>query len=120
MSRRTALWVRAEVERTSPPRFEIPDRLVADIADRTTYRVRHETGEAISDYWDERRLDRRLADEHLPLTVVYGPAVDVETRNARDWRSVPGVRFVRLNALGHNPHVERPARAARVILRWAG
>jgi pimeloyl-ACP methyl ester carboxylesterase len=111
--------VRAEVERTSPPRFDIPKRLARDISDRTTYTSMRETGEALDDYWDERALDERLADERIPLTVVYGPAVEGEEDAALDFRSVPGVRFVRLDGLGHSPQVERPARAAPVILDFA-
>jgi pimeloyl-ACP methyl ester carboxylesterase len=111
--------IRAELEGTFIPEFEVPDQFVEDI-NRTTFSSFTGSGDAVGEYWDEKPVDERLADEELPLTVVYGKREQVvEPEAADEFRDVPGARIVLLDGVGHSPQVEEPARTARLILAFA-
>ena len=101
--------------------FDVPDRFVDDVRDMTysSYNGSHDGADA---YRDDKGLDERLADEHLPLLVIFGSQDDIaDPKSAQDYRVVPGARIVLIDGAGHSPHVEKPRATARLIKNfWAG
>jgi pimeloyl-ACP methyl ester carboxylesterase len=111
--------IRAQVEETFIPRFDPPQRLIDDI-ERTTFTSYRESSRASSDYREEQPLPQRLADEGVPLTVVYGTEDSVvDPDSAGRFRLVPGARLVEARGLGPNLHVEAPKRTAALIAAFA-
>jgi pimeloyl-ACP methyl ester carboxylesterase len=105
--------------RTFIPRFDPPRRLVDDV-ERTTFTSYRESSLAATEYRDERPLPERLADEGVPLTVVYGSEDSVvDPASAQRFLRVPGARLIELRGLGHNPHVEDPRRTTALIAALA-
>lgn len=95
--------------------FDVPDRFVDDFRDMT-YTSYDDSHRASSDYNDESGLAERLADESLPLLVIFGSKDElVDPESAQGYRTVPGARIVVLDGVGHSPHVERPEATARLI-----
>jgi pimeloyl-ACP methyl ester carboxylesterase len=95
--------------------FDVPDRFVDDFRDMT-YTSYDDSHRASSDYNDESGLAERLADESLPLLVIFGSKDElVDPESAQCYRTVPGARIVVLDGVGHSPHVERPEATARLI-----
>jgi pimeloyl-ACP methyl ester carboxylesterase len=98
--------------------FDVPDRFVDDFRDMT-YSSYDSSHNGADDYRDEMGLADRLADEHVPLLVIFGAQDDIaEPRSAHDYRKVPGARIVLLDDAGHSPHVEKPAATARLVLNF--
>jgi pimeloyl-ACP methyl ester carboxylesterase len=95
--------------------FDVPDRFVDDFRDMT-YTSYDDSHRGSDDYSEERGLAERLADESVPLLVVFGAEDDlVEPESAQGYRKVPGARIVVLDGVGHSPHVERPRATARLV-----
>lgn len=95
--------------------FDVPDRFVDDFRDMT-YTSYDDSHRGSDDYSEERGLAERLADESVPLLVVFGSEDDlVEPESAQGYRKVPGARIVVLDGVGHSPHVERPRATARLV-----
>ena len=95
--------------------FDVPDRFVDDFNDMT-YTSYDDSRSASSDYRKEAGLDERLADERVPLLVIWGSQDDIaEPASAQDFKKVPGARIIVLDAVGHSPHVEKPAETARLV-----
>jgi pimeloyl-ACP methyl ester carboxylesterase len=95
--------------------FDVPDRFVDDFRDMT-YTSYDDSHRASSEYNDESGLAERLADESLPLLVIFGSKDEpVDPESAQGYRTVPGARIVVLDGVGHSPHVERPEATARLI-----
>jgi pimeloyl-ACP methyl ester carboxylesterase len=95
--------------------FEVPDQFVEDFREMT-YTSYDDSHRGSADYSDHSGLAERLADESLPLLVVFGSQDDlVDPESAQGYRRVPGARIVVLDGVGHSPHVERPAATARLI-----
>jgi pimeloyl-ACP methyl ester carboxylesterase len=95
--------------------FDVPDRFIDDFRDMT-YTSYDDSHRASADYSDESGLAERLADESLPLLVIFGSQDElVDPESAQGYRTVPGARIVALDGVGHSPHVERPDATARLI-----
>jgi pimeloyl-ACP methyl ester carboxylesterase len=95
--------------------FDVPDEFVEDVQDMT-YTSYDDSHRGADDYSDERGLADRLADETVPLLVVFGSEDElVDPDSAQGYRKVPGARIVVLDGVGHSPHVERPAATARLV-----
>jgi pimeloyl-ACP methyl ester carboxylesterase len=95
--------------------FDVPDRFVEDFRDMT-YTSYDDSHRASSDYSEKSGLAERLADESLPLLVIFGSEDElVDPESAQGYRTVPGARIVVLDGVGHSPHVERPEATARLI-----
>jgi pimeloyl-ACP methyl ester carboxylesterase len=100
--------------------FDVPDRFVDDFRDMT-YTSYDDSHRAADDYGDEAGLAERLADESVPLLVIFGSEDDlVDPDSAQGYRKVPGARIVVLDGVGHSPHVEKPAATARLIENFLG
>jgi len=107
--------VRDGLESAFAKGFDVPDRFVEDFRDMT-YTSYDDSHRASDDYNEESGLAERLADQSVPLLVVFGSQDDlVDPKSAQGYRSVPGARVVVLDGVGHSPHVERPAATARLI-----
>jgi pimeloyl-ACP methyl ester carboxylesterase len=95
--------------------FDVPDRFVDDFRDMT-YTSYDESRSASDDYREGGGLDERLADERVPLLVVFGSRDEIaEPKSAQEYRIVPGARIVLMDGVGHSPHVEKPNATARLI-----
>jgi pimeloyl-ACP methyl ester carboxylesterase len=98
--------------------YDVPDRFVDDFTDMT-YSSYDGSHNGADEYRDEMGLADRLADEQVPLLVIFGARDDIaEPRSAQDYRKVPGARIVLLDGAGHSPHVEKPAPTARLVLSF--
>ena len=107
--------VRDGLESAFADGFEVPDQFVEDFRDMT-YSSYDKSHAASDDYHDEQGLADRLADEDVPLLVVFGSEDElVDPRSAQGYRKVPGARIVELDSVGHSPHVERPPATAHLI-----
>jgi pimeloyl-ACP methyl ester carboxylesterase len=107
--------IRAGLESAFANGFDVPDRFVEDFREMTytSYDASHRGSD---DYGKESGLADRLADESVPLLVVFGSEDDlVDPKSAQGYRQVPGARIVVLDGVGHSPHVERPNATARLI-----
>jgi pimeloyl-ACP methyl ester carboxylesterase len=107
--------IRSGLESAFAEGFEVPDQFVEDFKEMT-YTSYDDSHRGSDDYSEESGLAERLADESLPLLVVFGAEDDlVEPESAQGYRKVPGGRIVVLDGVGHSPHVERPRATARLI-----
>lgn len=95
--------------------YDVPDRFVDDFRDMT-YTSYDDSAAASSDYHEAGGLADRLADDGVPLLVIFG-AEDklVDADSAQGYRKVPRARIIVLDGAGHSPHVEKPAETARLI-----
>ena len=109
--------VRARLEESFIPEYDVPGELVDDI-ERTTYRSFRESAQQVREYWDEKPLDERLADERIPLLAVFGSEEEPGS-GVGQFRRVPGARVVVLEGLDHVPHLERPHRILPLIRSFA-
>ena len=109
--------LRARLEESFIPEYDVPEALVDDI-ERTTFTSFRESARAVREYWDEEPLDERLADERVPLLVVFGSEEDAGSGIAQ-FRRVPGARVVVLDGLDHVPQMERPRRIIPLIRIFA-
>ena len=101
------------------PGFDVPDAFVDDFRDMTysSYDGSHDGADS---YREKSGLDDRLADERVPLLVIFGAEDDIaDPKSAQDYRKVPNARIVMLDGAGHSPHVEKPAATARLIRNFA-
>jgi len=107
--------VRDGLESAFAPGFEVPDRFVDDFNDMT-YTSYDDSAAESGDYHDAGALTERLADEHVPLLVIFGSEDQlIDAKSAQGYRPVPDARIVVLDGAGHSPHVEKPAATARLI-----
>ena len=97
------------------PGFDVPDAFVDDFRDMT-YSSYDDSHDGADSYREKSGLDDRLADEQVPLLVIFGAEDDIaDPKSAQDYRKVPNARIVMLDGAGHSPHVEKPAATARLI-----
>lgn len=107
--------VRDGLESAFAAGFDVPDEFVEDFRDMT-YTSYDDSHRGADDYSKERGLAERLADESVPLLVVFGSDDEVvDPKSAQGYRRVPGARIVVLDGVGHSPHVERPGATARLV-----
>ena len=107
--------VRDGLESAFAPGVDVPDAFVDDFRDMT-YSSYDGSHDAVDEYREEQGLADRLADEQVPLLVAFGSRDDIaDPASAQDYRKVPDARIVTLDGAGHSPHVEQPARTARLI-----
>ena len=107
--------VRNGLESAFAPGYDVPDRFVDDLRDMT-YTSYDDSHTAVDDYREESGLADRLADEDVPLLVIFGSQDDIaDPESAQDYRKVPRARIVLLDGVGHSPHVEKPGATARLI-----
>lgn len=107
--------VRNGLESAFAPGFDVPDAFVDDFRDMT-YSSYDGSHDAVDEYREQQGLADRLADEQVPLLVAFGSRDDIaDPASAQDYRKVPDARIVTLDGAGHSPHVEQPARTARLI-----
>lgn len=100
------------------PGTEVPDEFVADYRDMTFSAVLNARREA-DEFARERPLDERLATLGLPLLVIFGTEDGrTDQRGFAAYRDVPGVRYRRLEGIGHTPQWEGPGTTARLIARF--
>lgn len=110
--------VRDGLESAFAEGFEVPDRFVEDFRDMT-YTSYDDSHRGADDYSKESGLAERLADESVPLLVVFGADDElVDPKSAQGYRTVPGARIVVLDGVGHSPHVERPDATARLVAEF--
>jgi pimeloyl-ACP methyl ester carboxylesterase len=107
--------IRQGLESAFADGFDVPDRFVDDFRDMT-YSSYDGSHDAVDAYREESGLAERLADERVPLLVVFGAEDEIaEPESAQDYRIVPGARIVLMDGAGHSPHVEKPRATARLI-----
>lgn len=112
--------VRNGLESAFAAGFDVPDEFVEDFNDMT-YTSYDDSHRASGDYSEERGLADRLAEQSVPLLVIYGAEDDlVDPGSAQGFRHVPGARIVVLDGVGHSPHVEKPVATARLIEDFLG
>jgi pimeloyl-ACP methyl ester carboxylesterase len=102
------------------PGYEVPDEFV-DEFNRMTYTSYDSDGEE-GDFMDAEPLDRRIEEREIPLLAIFGSEDQIYDSKAAlaAYATVPGARTVMIPGAGHSPNVERPARTAALILRFAG
>jgi len=114
--------VRKGLEVAFAPGFDVPDEFVEDV-DRMTYSSYHDSPEGFDDYTEEEPLDQRMRESGKPLLVIMGAEEQIVEEPARRLaeyrRTVPGVQTKLIAGAGHSPNVEKPAEAARLLLRFA-
>jgi pimeloyl-ACP methyl ester carboxylesterase len=107
--------VREGLESAFADGFEVPDQFVEDFRDMT-YSSYDKSHAASDDYGEGGGLPERLADDGVPLLVLFGREDDiVDVDSAQKYRKVPGARIVVIDDAGHSPHVERPGATAHLI-----
>ncbi|MEA2474214.1 MAG: hypothetical protein QOE06_2129 [Thermoleophilaceae bacterium] len=116
ISDRVVRWV---LERGFAPEFDPPRYLIHDIFGRTTVSSFGGSARAITDFWDDRPLQQRLAGRGVPVTVLLGERERHSRRSARLYDSVRGIRAVVMKGLDHTPMVESPARTEPLIEAFA-
>lgn len=108
--------VRNGLESAFADGFEVPDQFVDDFRE-LTYTSYDDSRSASEDYREQGHLAERLADDRIPLLVIFGAQDEIaDPDSAQDYRRVPGARIVMLDGVGHTPMVERPAATARLML----
>jgi pimeloyl-ACP methyl ester carboxylesterase len=109
------VMIRKGLESAFADGFDVPDRFVEDFRDMT-YTSYADSRSASNDYREGKGLDERLADERVPLLVVFGSRDEIaEPKSAQEYRIVPGARIVLMDGVGHSPHVEKPDETARLV-----
>jgi pimeloyl-ACP methyl ester carboxylesterase len=99
--------------------FDVPDRLVRDIFERTTWSAYNGSADGLVDFWRERGVHQRLRSARVPLTVLLGEREEQTERSVRLYNTVPGARVVVLEGLDHTPHVEDPGRVVPLLREFA-
>jgi pimeloyl-ACP methyl ester carboxylesterase len=101
------------------PGFEVPDEFV-DEFNRMTYTSYDSDGEE-GDYMDAEPLDRRIERTGTPLLAIFGAEDQIyESKQAlAAYAKVPDAQTALVPGAGHSPNVEKPARTAALILRFA-
>ena len=113
--------IRKGLESAFADGFDVPDRFVDDFRDMT-YSSYDGSHDAVDAYREEKGLAARLADERVPLLVIFGSQDDIaDPESAQDYRVVPSARIVVIDGAGHSPHVEKPRATVRLITSfWDG
>ena len=110
--------IRKQVDLAFADGTDVPDRLYDD-PKRATYNSFSGSRKANREYRDEKPLDERLAGSKIRLHVVFGEDDElVDSKAAKEWRSVPGARIAVLPGRGHTPFVERPGQLAGIIAEF--
>lgn len=101
------------------PGYEVPDEFV-DEFNRMTYTSYDSDGEE-GDYMDAEPLDRRIEQTGIPLLAIFGAEDQIyESKGALAvYAKVPDAQTALIPGAGHSPNVEKPARTAALILRFA-
>ena len=101
------------------PGYEVPDEFV-DEFDRMTCTSSDSDGEE-GDYMDVEPLDRRIEATGTPLLAIFGAEDQIyDSAGAlAAYANVPGAQTVLIPGAGHSPNVERPARTAALVRRFA-
>jgi pimeloyl-ACP methyl ester carboxylesterase len=100
--------------------FDDPDQIVADYR-AMTFTSFSAAREGNGDFQRERSLDDRVRMSAVPLLSIFGDqdAICEPAASQAAYETVPGTRTVTVAGAGHSPNVERPARTARLIERFA-
>jgi pimeloyl-ACP methyl ester carboxylesterase len=107
--------IRQGLESGFAPGYDVPDRFVDDVNDMT-YSSYDGSHDAVDDYRNQHALADRLADEHVPLLVLWGAEDQIaDKKGAQAYRKDPASRIVVIDGAGHSPHVEKPRATARLI-----
>jgi pimeloyl-ACP methyl ester carboxylesterase len=103
------------------PGYDVPDAFVEDF-DRMTYTAYGESPDAEDDYSGAIPLDRRIARTGVPLLAIFGAEDQIyDSKKAlAAYARVPGARTALIPGAGHSPNVEKPAKTAELVLRFAG
>jgi pimeloyl-ACP methyl ester carboxylesterase len=110
--------IRQGLESGFAPGYDVPDRFVDDVNDMT-YSSYDGSHDAVDDYRNQHALADRLADEHVPLLVLWGAEDQIAAKKgAQAYRKDPASRIVVIDGAGHSPHVEKPRATARLILNF--
>ena len=101
------------------PGYEVPDEFVEEF-NRMTYTSYDSDGEE-GDFMDAEPLDRRIEGTGTPLLAIFGAEDQIyESKPAlAAYANVPGAQTALVPGAGHSPNVEKPARTAALILRFA-
>ncbi len=122
-----ALWqvtpdslIKEGLEVAFAPGFEVPDEFV-DEFNRMTYTSYDSDGEE-GDFMDEEPLDRRIEGTETPLLAIFGAEDQIYESKAAlaAYADIPGAETALVPGAGHSPNVEKPARTAGLVLRFAG
>lgn len=115
----TRSFIRSSLADAFSSGTDVPEGFVDDVEAMTFSSLRDSLHSAV-DYRRARSLPRRLADNGIPVLVVFG-AEDalVDPDEARDYESVPRAEIQILDGVGHSPQVERPALVVRLIRGFA-
>ena len=98
--------------------YDVPDEFVDDVNDMT-YSSYDSSHDAAYDYRKKDELANRLANEHVPLLVLWGAEDKIaDKKGAQDYRIDAGSRIIVIDGAGHSPHVEKPRATARLILNF--
>jgi len=101
------------------PGYEVPDEFV-DEFNRMTYTSYDSDGEE-GDYMAAEPLDSRIERTGIPLLAIFGAEDQIYEAKAAlaAYAKVPGTRTALIPGAGHSPNVEKPARTAALVLRFA-
>jgi pimeloyl-ACP methyl ester carboxylesterase len=102
------------------PGYDVPDRFVDDFR-RMTFTSYDDSAGAEDDYTDEKPLDERLRPSGVRLLVIFGSEDQIydERKALSAYASIPGAQTELIQGPGHSPNVEKPAKTAQLILRFA-
>ena len=121
-----ALWrvtpdfaIKEGLEVAFAPGYEVPDEFV-DEFNRMTYTSYDSDGEE-GDFMDVEPLDRRIEATGTPLLAIFGAEDQIyDSKGAlAAYAKIPGAQTVLIPGAGHSPNVEKPARTAALIRRFA-
>lgn len=101
------------------PGYSVPDRFVEDFHRMTYTSYTSDTEEG--DYSNAVPLDRRIARDGTPLLAIFGAEDQIyDSKKAlAAYAKVPGAKTELIAGAGHSPNVEKPARTAALVLKFA-
>jgi len=101
------------------PGYEVPGEFV-DEFNRMTYTSYDSDGDE-GKFMDAEPLDRRIERTRTPLLAIFGAEDQIYDSNAAlaAYAKVPGTKTALILGAGHSPNVEKPARTAALVLRFA-
>jgi pimeloyl-ACP methyl ester carboxylesterase len=104
------------------PGFDFPDAFVDDV-NGMTFSAYDDSPTGSEDFVNEKPLDERMRETGKPLLVIMGAEeqiIDDPAEALAEYEAtVPGVETQLIAGSGHSPAVEKPARAANLILGFA-
>ena len=114
------MLVREGPKQAFAPGYDVPDQFVDDVK-RMTYTAYDASSSDFDSYVSESPLDQRIAALHKPLLAIFGSKDQiVDPHKALSaYAAVPGAQTALIQGSGHSPNVEKPARTAALILRFA-